>query len=291
MKKTYAEKLAAALAALRAYNSNVPPDAQISPEGFEQNLRTKIGAFDEATLALVTVEDLTENSIPNALARRLVQVFRDQDAASGGTSIRRITPNNAGDANIEDLVAAYDPKRSTTPAAEELRKRTQGQPCIAFRSDGTVDRETTVREVSAVANGEPPREHAIVEGRPAKLYPVGTMPPQTADEHPLKRGESLRKDGTDPLGLDWGGIALNIRQLLRLAVESRELSISGPDDTHDIYERASAQNAFETLRRRYVQASTRFDELEGLGQLPTLKIQRGGTPHVQDPFAGGHRRF
>lgn len=294
MKKTYADRVSAAKSALTEFNSNVDADSQIDVAAFEKGLKAKLGAIDEATLELVTVQDLTDSlKVPNALARRLVQIFKDQVAAPDGTPVRRITATNAPTASVEDLVAAYDPLLPTTPAAEELKKRTQGKPCVAFQADGKVDRETTVREVSAVATGEAPRDHATVGGKPVKLYPIGERPPQTADEHPLRRGDSLRKDGTDSLGLNWTAIPLNVRQLLRIAVlDTRELSVQQPDDIHDTHERASKAEAFATLSGRYAQAAIRFAELETLGQLPTLKINRGGA-RQGDPFHGatGHRQF
>jgi hypothetical protein len=294
MKKTYADKVSAAKGALTEYNSKVGEASRIDAEGFEKGLAEKLGAFDESTLELVTVQDLTDTfKVPNALARRLVQIFKDQVETPSGTTARRITATNAPTASVEELVAAYDPQLPTTPAAEELKKRTHGSPCVAFRADGKVDYETTVREASAVANGEAAREHATVDGKPVKLYPIGERPPQTADEHPLRRGDSLRKDGTDSLGLNWTSVPLNVRQLLRLAIETGELRINSNDGIHDTHERAKEAEAFSTLSSRYPQAAIRFAELEGTGALPTLKINRGGT-RPNDPFhqaATAHRAY
>ena len=295
---TYNSRVEAALAALATFNSKVPADKRIDPDGFKNSLTVELGAVDEATIALVSVEDLLGLKIPSAIARQMVQIFRSAGSPSAEVGpVRRITASNAPSASVQDLVFAYDPFQPTSPAAEEIRKRTNNARCLVFNVDGqTINREATIREVTALINNDPEREIVVIDNVPMKLYRVGERPPKTIDEHPLYKGTPLRSDGTDQLGLNWTKIPLEVRQLLLIAVSlTGELSVNTNDEVHDVYTRASAADATQTLRARYLQAALKFKELEQAGNLPTLKVIRGSSGNAgkpNDPFHGSpHRQY
>ena len=172
---------------LVTFNAAVTPSNQIDPEKFKGDLVAKLGAVDEATLVLVTVEDLLGLKVPNAQARRIVALIKGTagpQQTETGSPPRRITVSNAPSASIQDLVAAYDPTQATSPAADEIKKRTSNTRCLVFNNDGlTINREATAREITALANGDAEREIVLIDNQPTRVYRIGEKPHRRAPAH------------------------------------------------------------------------------------------------------------
>jgi len=291
---TYSELIDRAAAIIAEHNGAIGEGGkQIDFEAFKTGL-ARMGGTTEEALKLVSWEDLQALSLPTLIAKRVAVIFRQEGDGSAARTARRITPMNRTEVTVDELVAAFDPRQPSNLAAQEMKVRSGDRPCVVFDRDGGVHRKLTAQCLQELVAGDPPRLTIEVGGKPSKVYKVGELPDETVDEHPLRRGTQLRRDGTDDLGIHWTGLKLDVRQLLHIAVhETGELRVNGNDGVHDVFERASKDGAMSALRTRYPQASIRFDELETAGNLPTLKIaksgaQSGGRPN--NPFGGSGNR-
>lgn len=289
---SFEELMAAALAVIEEHNAGA--SSAVSFEEVRRKL-TELGATSIEALRHVEASDLEEAGVPKVRARQIAELFK-----SGGSSPqagpRRINDRYAPHASVVELVAAYDPSQPTTPAAEEMRKRSGDRAHVVFDRDGGVHRKATATLLQELVDGGEPREFYTVGDRPHPVYKVGERPPVTVDEHPLYPGQELRLDGTDKLGINWrDGISLEVRRLLYLAIATAELQIRDTDQVHDIHARAMVEGAAGILRSRYLKASACYDQLEGQGNLPSLKVERargGSSTSKQDPFGGAtHRRY
>ena len=277
---------------LAAHNESADPGSEIFMAEFRKKL-AELGGADVASLRLVSWEDLQEIGIPRLRARQIAEIFREEDRESNA---QVLTAETASAASDEVLVGAYDPKRATNPVGLELRQRSEDRPFVVFDRDGGVHRKATLQLLSELLEGDAAREHYQLGGHPVAVYRVGQRPDATADEHPLFTGRALRRDGSDELDLNWTTLRLEVRILLRLAVQGSELHVRDNDHVHEIFDRTTGygDEAAAKLRQRYPMASTRYDELDGRGELPSLKVSKGqsGAPRRSDPFHGaGHKRF
>ena len=101
---------------------------------------------------------------------------------------------------------------------------------------------------------------------------MGELPDAIADENPLYKGRPLRPDGTcDQTGRSWDGIPIEIRQLIRIAVNTDDLEVSH-ENAHNIIDVALKPDASTILRQRYQKAAAEFAKLSKTGNLPKLVI-------------------
>lgn len=291
--KTFENLLDEAIEVLAEHNSAVPEDCGVDLEKFVADLKAA-GGTTVAALRMVKWEDLQTMGVPTLVARRIAGVFRqEEEEPQAPTAPKRIVSEAAArKAGAQELVAAYDHTMPTNPVGEELRRRAQGNAFLVFNDDSTVNVDVSTMLLQELMDGEPPRKSYTLDDRPRRLYAVGERPPVPVDEHPLIPNNALRRDGTDDAGIAWGSLSLEVRQMLRLAVESRELSPSA--DRFDLFERAR-DGGMMALRQRYRNASMAFDEKAAAGQLPNLKTVRPGrgtstgSSVSNHPFGSGNR--
>lgn len=292
MPQDYADLLARAKEIIDSHNES--GSKPIDFEAFKAKLQ-ELGGTDAAALKAVTWEDLEALGIPRLRARQIAEIFRKEE--SGGAARPRLSKDEISEASNHDLVHEYDPRKTTSNVAEELRKRGSNRRFVVFDESGGVHRKATLQLLEELQRGEAERDFFPVAGSPTNVYRVGERPSETVDEHPLRKGARLRRDGKDDLDIPWGSLKLEVRQLLRFAVESGELVVKSNDDAFDLYERVSRDEGdlVKNLSTRYPRAAVWFKEALRLGNLPRLKIEADTTSGArrQDPFHGGagHKQF
>jgi len=270
-------------------------DGYVDWEKFLADLR-KTGGIDEVALALCSWEELKKIGLPQLLAKKVANAFREK--ADGASKQRRVSPQVAARMLDEELISAYNPREHDNAVGSELLKRTQGKRCIVFNPDGTVNVEISKNLLEEIRDNHDERTTFIVDARPQKTYRVGERPDMVSDENPLYTGRILRPDGTcDQTNRSWDGVPFPVRAIIYLAVtETHEIPTDkNLMDAHTIMDLAMREDAGEVVRQRFSDASMRYDELEGAGQLPPLKIIRntngGGANNPALASSGTNREF
>ena len=230
------------------------------------------------------VQDHLRKVKPKALAKAIAGAWRDKIKEEG----RPVSSRKAERLTLPELIEAFDPEESDNPVAEILKKKSKGNAFIVFDTGRQVNRTNTLKLLQELKEGYPPRKDIDVDGKIKKVYKIGNLPDNFAEENPLYSGRPLRLDETcDQTGRSWSGIPLEVRQLIRLAVKSGEVEVS-IDKAHDLLDVALQENAFDNLAKRYRNAAVKFDELEGTGDLPKLKVALGNAGNSH-PFEGGRK--
>ena len=277
---SYDSKIAVARDAIEQHNSTV--DTPVDFDKFLEELRDMGGSSDEA-LKAVSWEDLQDCGLPRIMARRISFNFR-QDSKDEGGSSAYVSSKKVHSLSRKELVERYDPQDSKSPVGKRLKDISDGKPFIVFADDGKVLIEPSVGLLEDIANGLPPVETAFVEGVPMPVYKIGDRPDAYVDENPIYPGRPLRsQEMCDQTGRSWSGIAVDVRQLLSLAVKTKELQVATVADAGDVMDKVMSQDCnLKSLRSRYPQASKKYDELTNTGMLPRLKIKLGG-------YSGGNK--
>jgi len=281
--------------AIETFAPGASDSAVVSFQKFREGL-IKLGGTTAEALRLARIEDLEELGAPKLLARQLAEIFRAPQSKVDTQAPRRkaLRPREVANMTLPELVSAYDPAFPTNAVASRLREVSGDRAFILFNKQGEIDRTVTSILLEELVDGEIPRDSYAVGEDTLPLYKVGQKPNDTRDEHPLFRGESLRKDGTDKNGLAWINIPFPIRQLIRLASDTLEITVRQDDRQRivETFELAKRTDAKAALTARYPKAALRFTELERNSDLPKLKVvPRYEARLVQslgqnDPFHG-----
>lgn len=196
-------------------------------------------------------------------------------------SIKEMVASNRpkSDWTDEELLKVYD--RDATEAAEVLRKRTHGRPCIVFHRDQLVNVEASLKLVKT-AKRQPTSNQFVWDKKPVRVYRAGEFLAQPIDESPFFPGVALVDGYCSQSGTDWNGIDHRTRVLVRIYVREIETaSLSKMDmkkickDAHDLTE----------FGDEYLDALLRYEELETQDKLPKLKIMPDEVR--PEPYDGG----
>jgi len=292
MAPSYEGLLAQATGALTVYNDTVPTDKRVDVDKFVADVKA-LGGTTAELLSLIAWEQLEDLGLPVLLAKQVATIFRgaatpaSQTGPATAAPARRMTASMAERAPDRDLLANFDPNRAGDVVATELRKRSGDRRFLVYTENG-VDVEASLTLLTELTvQHEPERDTFVVGGTVRRVYSVGQQPPQPVPEHPLLPGTSLRRsDGTDDKGIPWGRLDLELRQLVRIAVQTGEL-VPASIDHHDLYERVE-RIGWDGLATRYPKAAVRFSELRDSGQLPPLMMLKsaGQTSAAGLPFGG-----
>jgi hypothetical protein len=228
---------------------------------------------------------------PRILAKAIAQVFRLSKLSAADptetTDKKPVTAKKAERMTPRELVEAFDPEDFNSAVGVRLMAISKGEPFIVFSSGRAVDADTTLKLLQEVKQGYKGRDDVDVNHEVKKVYRIGELPENFADENPLYRNRPLRPDGTcDQTGRSWEGVAMNVRQLVRVAMDTDDLMVTH-EQAHNILDMVMEADALKKLRLRYRQAAIKFDELSKTGALPTLKIQLGGGSEGGNPFPEG----
>ena len=271
--------------------------------------------LDEETLTAATQADLERASVPIGLAIRLKKLFPSEiSQGSEGEEIpddekptvksAQADPRFAKELgiepmllaqalmgggnmqavfsfiNVETLLGWYDPEDPDNLATNLLQQRFGTEPLIAFIA-GT--REVAIKDsteyIKDRRRGYDKQENIHVDGKLARLYPVGVLPLDFVEEDPLvivdsgKKAAMLRRGRSSKYNADFNGISLSTRQLVRIIVERRDANPGVRSDLKLLMK--TAAEGFEALAEEYPEAYLFYQEREAAGKLPSLRAELG----------------
>lgn len=298
---SYQEKLDAAKSIVVEHNENVEEADRIDFEGFVSNLK-KIGGTTDKALVNCQWEDIEscggEKKIPRLLAKQISAVFRKTKKSAGK---KVITEKKASAMTTSELLEHYDP-REKNPVWMRLYTLCEGNHCIVFDDDGSINVDASAELIDEIREGYEPRDVYLLNGRPYKIHNIGDRVDSFVDENPLYPGKPLRGSSQtcDVSTRSWKDVPHNVRVALRLALDTGELKITQLGDIHDVLDKLvgkTEEEQHQFVSGRYIQAALRYQELEKEGKLPRLKLKRGQkalrVSKKQDPFFGsrGHKTY
>jgi hypothetical protein len=284
------EKFDSALALVTSHNTAIGENKPgfVNPEQFIDCIKAS-GGTTEDRLKGFSYEDIL-NCLPSStnpagvtikpiyLAKDIAKVFRDKTTEE---ETRPIGNKKADRMTLKELVENFDPEDFNNAVAKRLREIVKDHKFVVFFSGRTVDSEATLKLLKEVKDGFGGRDDIDVNGQIKKVYKLGELPNFLADENPLYPGRKLRPDGTcDQTGRSWEDVPLNVRQLIRVAINMNELdvNINSANTTIDM---AIGNTAFNNLRKIYRKSSVMFDELAESDNLPKLKVpMKRGEGHI-----------
>lgn len=296
---SYEERFDAALALIEEHNKGIGDHLQpgfVKIDDFASCIKAAGGTSEEG-LKRFSYEDIadclptTNGKKAMPLARRIGELWRGKEEAKRPPSSRRIERMT-----LEELVSDFDVEEPDSPIGERLNKASKGQPFIVFETARIVDEERTLKLLKELKAG-------LKEGRTAfegkKVYRVGELPDNYANENPLYEGRPLRPldESCDQTNRSWAGVPFEVRQFIRFAMDYEGgIEVNSHKDAHDVLDVAVKPDALKTLRDRYSELAVEFDNIKtnNPSELPTLRISLGeGSVESSDgeerPFEDGKR--
>lgn len=280
---SYNDRIEAAQNAISQHNEAVGGEGKpgfVNSESFIECLKASGGTSEERLSSLMHEDILAclpdyKGVKPRVLAQDIANIFRSKK--SQADEKRPVTSKKAERMTPRELVEAFDPEDSDNPVGKRLSEISKGQKFLVYSDARIVDVESTFKILMEIKGGFPGRDDIDVNGSVKKVYRLGELPENYADENPLYRDRPLRPDGTcDQLGRSWEGVDLAVRQLIRVAMDVSELNVTH-ETAHNILDAVLEPDAFKKLQKRYRKAAVEFDQLSKTGDLPTLKIPLGGS--------------
>lgn len=274
---SYQEKVDVVLNVVREHNDAVGEGNPgiVDFEAFLKNIKA-CGGTTEVLLAKMSHEDIlncmpvTGSIKPRILAQSIADIFRDK---KDSLEKRPIASKKAEKMTPRELVESFDPEDSTNSVGRRLSEISKNQSFIVYSSGRNIDTESTLKLLLEIKSGFSGREDFDVNGTIKKVYKIGELPENYVDENPLYPGRPLRPDGTcDQTGRSWDGVPLNLRQVVRLAINERELEVN-IENAHNILDIVMSSDAAIKLFKRYRKTALAFDKLSGTGDLPKLKME------------------
>jgi len=301
----YQEKLDAALAHIREHNDAVGEGnpGYVDENKFVQSLKA-FGAHTEDALqglswsqilkvlapATTRDSDLPE---PEGLAKNIATSWRPpkegkKEEAGDQPVPAYVSSKKAHRMSPRELLEAFDPEEPDSPVGTRLRSLSKGHPFLVYSQGRIVDIEASLILLMEVKQGYPPRQ--TYEGK--RVHNIGDLPDAYAEENPLYPGRPLRPDGScDQLNRSWAGISTEVRQFVRVMIESGDYSMTQREDGHYILDMiTTASDPMKTLRERYQEASVQFDDRQKRNDLPNLLVTLSPSPipvNQADPASGG----
>ncbi len=242
-------------------------------EGLLKEIQS-MGGTSEVSLQGITAADLGDIGLPKLLARRIAKSFGGGDAPAPDQKQIVIVDDNplnlAARLKPEDLAAEYDPNDPTNPFGARLQQISGGCAFLVFTDDGTYLPGPSAKLLRELLDGYKPRKTYQHNGVLHEVFCVGHRPARFADEHPLFEKVMLRPGGMSDNHIEWGSLSLQVRQLIRLAVCTQEIT----SKEQDVFEDTQGKT-FNELTLRWPIAAVQYKKLEGAGSLPSLKVPLG----------------
>lgn len=298
------DKFDASLAIVNEHNTAVGGDGKpgyINPETFISCIKASGGTSEErlksfsyedilSCLPAVAVSGMSNTVKPVALAKDIAKVFRGNSDKNPPDEKRPVGSKKAEKMTPKELVESYDPDESDNSVGKRLKDISRGEAFVVFAdNNNTVDVETTLKLLLEVKGGYKGRKDIDVGGTIKAVYKVGDKVDAYADENPLYPSRPLRPDGTcDQTGRSWEGVPTELRQLVRVAMQTGDLDVT-IETAHNILDMVVGPEPMTRLRKRYRDASVKFDELKRVGNLPklTIPLTQGGAGEPRRPFSKG----
>ena len=279
------------------------PVLDLTPAVFEEE-------FKRLT-RITTVEDIDDDdvfkfgdfreiykSLPVPVLRKVFKALRGgkttEKAVTGeGTDSRLQELRSLGlkvrieDADPATLLKFYLPDKPADPVSNALKKRFGSKPVIAFKDDGTLALTETLQYIADLEQNYPEQEAITVDGRLAKLWPIGTKPNTMVEEDPLFPGQPLRNGYSLVNHRNWTKVSGVNRQMCRIILDRGEIDPNNKEAVLRLLERAEK----DELADAYPEAELEFRQKKDKDDLPKLKVELGsGGNKPNNPF-GVRRQY
>ena len=208
----------------------------------------------------------------------------DSDLGEVCGAIKDMVASNRpkSDWSDEELLKVYD--QDATEAADILRKRTHGRPCIVFHRDQSVNVPASLKLVKT-AKRQPTSNQFVWEKKPVRVYRAGDFLAKPIDESPFFPGIALVDGYCSQSGTDWSGIDHKTRVLVRIYVRDIETAQLSKMQMKEICTTAAKDEGMKAFEFFYPEALLRYEELESQDKLPKLKIMPDEVR--PEPYDGG----
>jgi hypothetical protein len=254
--------------------------------------RLKAMSYEDILICLPPVETPNGKQPPVIVAKEIAKIFRGKEDPAPADEKRPISGKKADRMTPRELVEAFDPEEPTSSVGKRLSNMSKGKAFIIYESGRKVDTVNTLKVLLEVKSGYPEVAQLKIGNSVKKVYRIGELPNNFADENPLYVGRPLRPDGTcDQTGRSWEGISMEVRQLIRLAMTTGELKIDNIDTAHNVLDLVVRPDAANLIKFRYQKAAVLFDEKPD--DRPKLKITLDAveSKESQDNLKGNHSPF
>ena len=213
---------------------------------------------------------------PTILAKEIAKIFRGKDNEQENCGFQFGDKVESGkkpkNMSFKELVESFNPEETTNSVGKRLSEIAGTEPFIVYESGRKIDVPTTLSLLEEIKQGYQGRTDITVKDQTKKVYKIGELPNNFADENPFYPGSALRPDGTcSHTGKFCGSIPLTVRQLIYLAVKSGELRVDN-STVHQIIDSLNGSGDFSKLGAIYRKAALQFADLSILGTLPQLKV-------------------
>ncbi len=281
---------------------DLDPSNPVDPDLIVKRLRA-LGVTSDEHLRRLKHEDIEAcfptvlGQKPSLLVREIADMFRGKGRVSATTPAIPVGVSDraASRMTAEELVASYNPLETDNAVGKRLQSLSRGEAFLVFDQNGLLDVDCSLLLLAEIVQGHAGRVSFLhPNGEVVEVHKIGYRPPVFVDENPIYQGRTLRGQDCDQLNRSWDGIPLQVRQLVRLIVESREVDVVGPggrDSAHNLMNLALEANAFKTLKQRYPTAALKFKSLESSGKLPTMRavLVSSGSHGKRGPFDNAKR--
>lgn len=274
------------------------------PEEKVREAFSKLGAtgLDEDSLSIIESEDnLPMSDLFKAFVDTgLTQVGRVRLAhpilrGTKSTKIDQVVSTDSGILNAinkmidngrpksdwsnEELLARYN--EDSVDIINVLKQKSAGRFCIVFNSDGTVNQKISL-EILKIAKRQVTSEEFVWEGKAYRVYRAGVFPANPLDESPLAPGVALIAGVCPKTHTNWAEIPLDCRQLVRIyatQIETKQLSLMEYSNLCSLAKLGAA-----AFRSTFAIAALKFDELQAVNKLPTLKFIPSQSTKIDNAF-------
>lgn len=214
---------------------------------------------------------------PFPLAKAINKVLRSGAKDDSPESGKYVSARRVERLSLKELVEHFDPLSPTNPVGERLKRESRGEHFIVYANGRDIDVEATLVCLKEVKQGYEGR--ATYEGK--KVWGLGDIPENYADENPIFEGRPLRPDGScDQLNRSWQGVPHSVRQFVRFAMEYENgVDVNDRTKQHAVLDMALEGDAMKKFKERHTEVMVEFEEVQSNtpNKLPDLKIPLG-TP-------------
>lgn len=191
-----------------------------------------------------------------------------------------------GQFSNKDLLVRYAENPEDSAAEDELRKRSNGNRCIAYGKDGKISATMSASLLAKAKKGmKVPSIMRTEDGEIFRVFEVGDSPEQTYDVCPVT-GKMLFEGYSDELGVTWT-IDHEVRQFVWLM---NDQGIKIDAFTANNIQKLVKDEGFDALKMQYIKIAEVYEELKDFGELPSLRTKlHSRQVRTADPF--GNRKY
>jgi hypothetical protein len=267
-----------------------------------QDLMESLGKEDEEYVKfgdfMKAFHDDSKDPSPIALVRKAVATFKVKTESkqeqlsprmSELKSLFGVKPTLES-VDSADLFRAYLTDNPNDPVTTELKRR-YGDKAVMAYLPGTKDVAVneTIDYITDIAQGLPEQIAIYVDGELARLYPVGKTPTEMIEEDPLFQGIPLIRGRSTVNNINWTGVDMETRQLIRIAVARGEFNTLDRLNMIELAKKAR-ENGFKVIKEMFPESALEFNERKADATLPGMKVRLNGQKS-NNPFLGKNRSF